>query len=102
MVAKLIEGERLDWDSLAKTTGYIMDKSSDGKSITLYADSDKKEHQVAVAFQTEFHAEGGWGSLADFQPKQNVFIIATRDKKKEWQTLHALADELSMQAMSRP
>ena len=35
-------------------------------------------------------------------PHQRVFLIALTDEKKEWTTAHAIADEISLQDMSRP
>jgi len=40
--------------------------------------------------------------VADFSPGQRVYLIALTDDKKEWTTAHAIADEVSIQAMSRP
>lgn len=46
--------------------------------------------------------DGAWGSLGDFQPDQSIYLMATTNEKKELVGVHALADDLSMQAMSRP
>src|SRR5882672_139587 len=92
MAAKLIEGERLDWDKLVKMTGYLLKKDRVGRSLTVFTDDDKKEHSLLLTPQTEFHVEGAWGSIADFEPNESVYLIA----------INALADDISMQAMSRP
>ena len=102
MTAKLIAGERLDWDKLVKTTGYLVEKDEVGRSITLFTDQDKREHRLSYNSQTEFHVEGAWGSVADFEPHQSVYLLATTDEKTNLVSVHALADDLSMQAMSRP
>ena len=100
LVAKLIEGERLDWDKLVKTTGYVVEK--DRASVTVFTDSDQKEHRLALTPHTEFHVDGAWGSITDFRPNQDVFLIATTNEKKELVAVHALVDGLSLQAMSHP
>jgi hypothetical protein len=102
MTAKLIEGERLDWDKLVKTTGYVVEKDGAGKALTVFTDQDKKEHSLLLSQQTEFHVEGAWGSIADFEPNESVYLIATSNEKKELVAVHALVDDISMQAMSRP
>ena len=101
-VARLIQGERLDWMKLIKTTGHVVSMDPAGKSLTVATDHDKKEHQLALSSQTEFHVEGAFGSLADFSPGRSVYLIATVDEKKEMAGIHALADDFTMQAMSRP
>jgi len=102
MTAKLIEGERLDWDKLVKTSGYLVAKDGASKSLTIFTDHDKKEHSLLLTPQTEFHVDGAWGSIADFEPNEGVYLIATTNERKELIAVHALADDISMQAMSRP
>lgn len=102
MTAKLIAGERLAWDELVKTTGYVVKKDQIGKSLVVFTDHDKKEHSLLLASQTEFHVDGAWGSIADFEPNQSVYLIATTNEKKELVAVHALANDISMQIMSRP
>ena len=102
LTAKLIAGERLDWDKLVKTTGYLLKKDSAAKSLTVFTDHDKREHQLLVTSQTEFHVEGAWGSMADFTPNQSVYLLATTDEKTNLVSVHAITDDLSLQAMSRP
>ncbi len=100
LVAKLIDGDRLDWDKLVKTTGYVVKK--DRASVTVFSDHDQKEHRLALTPHTEFHVDGAWGSITNFRPNQSVFLIATTNDKKELVAVHALVDDLSLQAMSRP
>ncbi|MBI3877294.1 MAG: DUF3179 domain-containing protein [Verrucomicrobia bacterium] len=102
IVARLIQGERLDWQKLVKTTGHLVNMDPAGKSLTVFTDHDKKEHQLWFTPQTEYHVEGAFGSLAEFSPGQSVYVIATVNEKKELASVHALADDLSMQAMARP
>ena len=101
-IAKLIHGERLDWDQHVKTTGRIIRLDDAGKTVTAFADSDKKEHLVRLTPHTEFFVHGAWGTAADFVPGQRIYLIVLTDDQKEWTTAHAMADEISMQAMSRP
>jgi hypothetical protein len=102
MVAKLIQGERLDWDKLTKTTGYVVKKDRAGKSVTVFADADKEAHELALTPHTEFFVQGAWGELTDFAVNESVYLIATQDEHKKLVAVHALADDVSMQAMSRP
>ncbi len=100
MIAKLIDGERLDWEKMEKTEATIVKINSE--TISVIADSDKKEHSASFMPQTEFYFHGAWGSAKTFGAKQRVYIIARTSAKKEWNTVHALADEISMEAMSMP
>ena len=102
MIAKLIEGERLDWDKLVKTAGYIVKKDSANRTVTVFADKDKKEHTLLLTPQTEFYVEGAWGAAGDFKRGQSVYLIATTDEHGELMKVHALADDFSIQSMSRP
>ncbi len=102
IVARLIQGERLDWQKLVKTTGHLVNVDAAEKSVTVFTDHDKKEHELSLTPQTEYHVEGAFGSLSDFSPGQSAYVIATVNEKKEMTGLHALADDFSMQAMSRP
>ncbi len=102
MTAKLIAGDRLDWDKVVKTTGYLVKQDGAGHLLTVFTDHDKKEQQLLFTPQTEFHVEGGWGSVEDFKRQQSVYLLATTDGKSNLVAVHALADDLSMQAMSRP
>ena len=102
VVARLIEGERLDWAKLIKTTAQIVSLDVAGKSLTVWTDHDQKEHQLWLTPHTEFHVEGAWGTLSDFQTNQSVYVIATTTEKKEMVGLHAMADDLSMQVMTQP
>ena len=45
-IAKLIHGERLDWDKHVKTTGRIVSIDPAKKTVAAFADSDKKEQIV--------------------------------------------------------
>ena len=38
----------------------------------------------------------------DFEPDQSVYLIATTNQKRELVAVHAIADDISMQAMSHP
>ena len=100
MMAKLIQGERLDWDSLIKTPAKLVKKERGAKSVIVFTENDNKEHALLITPQTEFHVEGAWGTLADFDAGQSVYLIASTNK--EGATAHALTDELSYQAMTRP
>jgi hypothetical protein len=102
LVARLIEGERLDWDQLVKTAGYVVKKDPARKTITVFSENDMKEHELLLTPQTEFHVDGAWGAPADFAPGQSVYLIITTNQKKELVAVHAIADDISMQAMSRP
>jgi len=102
MAARLIAGERLDWDKLVKATGCLIKINRAAQSVTVLTDFDKKEHFVQMTPQTEFHVEGAWGDLENFRPNQNVYLILAKNEKGEVSIAHALADEISMQSMSRP
>ena len=93
---------RSDWDQHVKTTGRIIRLDDAGKTVTAFADSDKKEHLVRLTPHTEFFVHGAWGTAADFVPGQRIYLIVLTDDQKEWTTAHTMADEISMQAMSRP
>lgn len=101
-VAKLIQGERLDWDKLAKTYARVVRIDPAVRRIVLWSESDAKERIVRWSAQTEFYTHGAWGNAADFSTDQRVYVLATTGPDKEWQMIHALADEMSMQAMAKP
>ena len=100
VTARLIHGERLDWDRLVKTGARIA--SIDTGAVTVVADTDREEHRITFTPHTEFYYHGAWAGAGDFTAAQRVFVIATTDEKGKWSTAHALADEISMQAMSEP
>jgi Protein of unknown function (DUF3179) len=102
MVARLIDGERLDWDKLVKTSGYVVTIDPSSGWLTVFADHDKTEHRLSLTSQTEYHVDGAWGSSSDFQSGQCVYLIATTNERKELVGVHALVNDLSVQAMSRP
>ena len=101
-VAKLIQGERLDWDSLVKSQGLIVSIDRQARRVTVLAHSDHHEHSVALTPHTEFYARGSWGTLTDFKVRQQIFVIATTDANKNWMSAHAIVDEISLQLMSSP
>ncbi|MBI3877524.1 MAG: hypothetical protein HY300_16460, partial [Verrucomicrobia bacterium] len=72
----------------------------DAKSVTILADKDHQEHRLSLTPHTEFYFHGAWGEARDFQAGQRVFVIATTTGKTNWVSAHALADEISMRAMS--
>src|SRR5207249_3270498 len=90
------------WDKLKKTVGYLVKKDPSARIVTVFAESDKAEHKLTLTVHSEFHVEGAWGSLADFSPHQHVYLIATTNKDGTLGAVHALADDISMQAMSHP
>ena len=67
LVAKLIEGERLDWDQLVKTAGYVVKRDSGRKTITVFTENDKEEHELLLTPHTEFHVDGAWGRCGGFR-----------------------------------
>jgi len=96
--AQYIKGERLDWDSLAKTRASVVAHTAE--SITLRRENSEAAHQVRITPHTEFYSGGKMVTEASWRPGQNVWILATRDEKKNWQTLLSIADEESMRVMS--
>lgn len=101
-VAKLIAGERVDWDSLVKTFGRVIRVEPSLRQIVLQADSETQERVVPWTAQTEFYWHGGWGEGTNFVMGQRIYLMAYADTNKQWTAAHTVSDEMSLQGMSRP
>jgi len=98
VIAKLIAGERVDWNKLIRSYARVI--SVTDEQVTVVTEKDKKEHTVLVTPQTEVHSHGAFGELSEFVPNQRVWVLLTTNEQKEAVSLHAMADEISMQLMS--
>jgi len=100
IVARLIEGDRLDWDRLFKSAARIQTMDAQGNHLTLLT-PDQSLIALDVTPQSEIYARGWWGELSDFLPGQHVYVMGQTNGSGRMK-VHALADEISIQAMSEP
>lgn len=101
-VVKPVQRDTPDWNRLAKGYARIVSVDPALRQITLVPEGETKERSVGWNFETEFYSRGMWGNAIDFVPDQRVFVLAATNDDQEWKTAHAIADEISMQGMSRP
>ena len=100
LVARLIEGERLDWDHLLKVAGSISEMDPHGGTLAI-STTNQTPLKLFLEPQSEIYVRGGWGQITEFTPGQRVYVMGKTNRAGNL-VAHAVADEISIQAMSQP